>query len=234
MKERINILIAEGDKDLGLIMMSYLSECGFVTTLCNNGLEAVEKFRRKQFDLLILNVSTPIADGFAIAREVRKTDSQIPIIFISESSSEKDMMRSFSVGGDDFIVKPFNKNELVCRIYAVYRRSSRYKMKYTIIRFSSFTLDTVRHTLSHNGVEQRLTMRELELLYLLCERRNMLVERKDALQQIWSQNNVFCARNMDVYINKLRKLLKNDPDVSLVNVHGMGYKLIVRDEMAIP
>lgn len=142
-------------------------------------------------------------------------------------------MKCFSVGGDDFIVKPFSKTELVCRINAVYRRSSQYKMKCSVVRFSSFTLDSVRHTLSRNGIEQKLTTRELELLYLLCEHKNMLVERKDALQQIWSQNNVFCARNMDVYVNKLRKLLRDDPDVSLINVHGLGYKLIVRDEIVL-
>lgn len=233
MKEKISILLAESDRNLGLIMMSYLSECGFVTTLCSNGMEAVEKYRQKKFDLLILSVSMPIIDGFTVAREVRKTDPQIPIIFISNSSSEKDMMKCFSVGGDDFIVKPFSKTELVCRINAVYRRSSQYKMKCSVVRFSSFTLDSVRHTLSRNGIEQKLTTRELELLYLLCEHKNMLVERKDALQQIWSQNNVFCARNMDVYVNKLRKLLRDDPDVSLINVHGLGYKLIVRDEIVL-
>ena len=229
MKSTIKIMLVEDDKNLSLILKAFLTTKGYHTILCLNGNEALEHFNKERYDFMIVDIMIPGLDGFSLVKEVRKTNSEIPIVFLTAKSLQSDIKKGFDLGADDYIIKPFNMDELILRIEAINRRTKDCNCKHHIIKISSFTLDIIRHVLIRNGVERKLTSRELELLFLLCEHINRVVERSVALKRIWNQDNYFNARNMDVYIGKIRKILSEDPNVELQNIHGIGYKLIVKD-----
>lgn len=228
MVETIKILLAEDDKNLGMILKSYLTSKGYPTVLCFNGSEALNQFEVNGFDFLIIDVMMPVVDGYSLAKEIRKIDKDIPIIFLTAKSLQSDVIHGFEIGADDYIIKPFSIEELMYRIEAVARRSKNKSKNQHVFQLSSYIFDSIRHVLIRNGVEKKLTTRELDLLVLFCEYKNRVVERSLALQKIWHDDNYFNARNMDVYINKIRRLLKEDPNVELKNIHGVGYKLVVR------
>ena len=229
MNDKINILLAEDDKNLGIILHSFLSKNNFCVQWCRDGIDAIEKYRKKDFDILLIDIMMPNLDGFAMAKIIRKNDERTPIIFLTAKNSQHDIQQGFELGADDYVVKPFNMDELISRINAIYRRVHNNVTKQNIFCLSSYTFDSVRHVIIRNGVETKLTSRELDLLYILCEHKNQVVERSLILDKIWHQCNVFNARNMDVYIAKLRKIFHGDSNIEIVNVHGVGYKLIVKD-----
>lgn len=229
MEKTIKILLVEEDKNLGVILKSFLTVKGFPTVLIHEGKEALERFKKEAFDFIILDTVLSNIDGYSLAKKLKDFDKEIPIVFLSSKTSRSDVSKGFEVGADDFITKPFSIDELLERVKAICKRTVfRTKNKH-VFQLASYTFDGIRHVLIRNGIEKKLTNRELDLLFLFCEYKNRIVERSIALQRIWHQENYFNARNMDVYINKIRKLFKEDPNVELQNIHGVGYRLVVKE-----
>lgn len=229
MKKSIKILLIEGDKNLGFILKSFLTMKGFPTVLCLDGHDALERFENEAFDFVVTEVVLRGLDGFSVAEKIKKCDMGMPLVFLTSKSSRSDVSKGFEVGADDYIIKPFSMDELLERINAICRRTVLQTKNEHIFHLASYTFDCIRHVLIRNGVEKKLTNREQDLLFLFCEYKNRVVERSFVLQRIWHKEDYFNARNMDVYITKIRKLFKDDPRVELLNVHGVGYKLVVRD-----
>ena len=228
MAQKINTLLAEDDRSLGVILDKYLEAKDIDVTLCTNGEEALETFRSGNFNFCIFDVMMPLMDGFTLSREVKKIDKRIPIIFLTAKTTQKDVIEGFKLGADDYITKPFSMDELLLRIHAVYNRTSVENTTPTTFRLGSFTFDAPRHLLTKGDEQRKLTSKEADLLLLLCENMNETLERSVALRKVWYEESYFNARSMDVYITKLRKYLQNDPNVELVNVHGVGFKLMVK------
>lgn len=229
MKKEISVLLAEDDKNLGNILKTYLEAKGYPTVLCPNGKIAYETFKREKFEFCVLDIMMPEMDGFTLAKNIRKIDKTIPILFLSAKAMQEDRIHGFEVGADDYLTKPFSMEELLLRIQAILRRSETIindKNK-SIFEFGKFTFEYNRQLLILNKNEQKLTSKEAELLKLLCENMNNVLDRTIALNKIWFDDSYFNARSMDVYITKLRKYLKEDDDVELINVHGVGFKLVV-------
>lgn len=227
--EKIKILLAEDDRNLGTILRTYLEAKGFAPRLCVNGVEALEVFSKESFDFCVVDVMMPLKDGFALAKDIRKVDTQIPILFLTAKSLEEDKLKGFQAGGDDYLTKPFSMDELLARIEAILRRSVKStegKTDKGNFAFGNFVFDYNHQNLHLNGVDQKLTSKEAELLKILCEHENQVVDRSFALNRIWQNDSYFNARSMDVYIAKIRKYLKDDPSVELINVHGIGFKLV--------
>lgn len=230
-KSKARLLLVEDDTNLGYVINDFLNLSGYDTVLAKDGEEGFLKFRDGNFDLCILDVMLPIKDGFTLAEDIRKQDSAIPIIFLTAKTMEKDRIRGFKSGGDDYITKPFSTEELSLRIDAILRRS-----KYNIIRndiptifhFSNSSFDYTNHLLKTPKGERRLTKKEAEVLRLLCINKGQIVKREVALKNIWGEDDYFMGRSMDVYITKLRKFLDGDNNVSIVNIPRTGFKLEVK------
>lgn len=229
MTQKINALLVEDDKNLGVILNKYLEAKDIHVTLCANGEEALETFRSGNFNFCIFDVMLPLMDGFTLAREVKKLDKAIPIIFLTAKTTSKDVIEGFKLGADDYITKPFNMDELLLRIHAVFNRTSVDTPAPTTFRLGSFTFDAARHLLIRGEETRKLTSKEADLLLLFCENMNETLERSVALRKVWYEDSYFNARSMDVYITKLRKYFKDDPNVDLINVHGVGFKLLVKN-----
>lgn len=228
-KKNIRILLAEDDKNLGDILKTYLEAKGYPTVLCVNGEEAFDRFNNDNFDFIILDIMMPLKDGFTVAREIRKSDKKIPILFLSAKSMQEDMLKGFQLGADDYITKPFSMEVLLMRMNAILRRTQGHEKsspQSSVFRIGAFVFDHQRQILTLNNHEQKLTAKEADLLNLLCQNANEVLDRSIALKEIWKDDSYFNARSMDVYITKLRKFLKEDPEVELLNVHGIGFKLI--------
>jgi DNA-binding response OmpR family regulator len=227
MKNR-NILLAEDDINLGQLLRNYLNIKNYETTLTENGTEALKAFRQNNFDLCILDIMMPEMDGITLAAEIRKLNPAMPFIFLTAKNQKEDIIEGFKTGADDYITKPFSMEELIYRIEAILRRVSEPtgKKKDEIYTIGEYKLDPLKQTLLFRDQTMKLTTKESELLELLCRHKNEVLERNFALRAIWIDDNYFNARSMDVYITKLRKYLKNDPSVKILNVHGKGYKLL--------
>ncbi|MBO7287424.1 MAG: response regulator transcription factor [Bacteroidales bacterium] len=229
MEKTVKILLVEDDKNLGFILKSYLVVKGYPTVLSLDGSDALNRFENEAFDFVILDTVLPSLDGYTLAARIKQYDKEVPIVFISSKTSRMDVSKGFEVGADDFITKPFSIDELFERVNAVCKRTVLKTKNKHVYQLASYTFDGIRHVLIRNGVEKKLTNRELDLLFLFCEYKNRIVERSMALQRIWHEENYFNARNMDVYIAKIRKLFKEDPNVELENIHGVGYRLVVKE-----
>lgn len=221
------ILLCEDDESLGGLLGEYLEAKGYEVVLKSDGLQGLKVFKADKFDICVFDVMMPIMDGFTLASNVRETDPEIPIIFLTAKTLKDDILEGFRRGADDYITKPFSMEELLLRITAILRRSGGTKKQENLVyKFGSFSYDTHSQELSSNGeLVKKLTTKEHELLTLLCSKSNDILERSQALKSIWIDDSAFNARSMDVYITKLRKILEVDPDVKLLNVHGKGYKL---------
>ena len=228
MAQKINILLAEDDKNLGVILKKYLEAKDIPVTLCTNGEEALQAFGEGNFNFCIFDVMMPLMDGFTLAKEVKKLDKRIPIIFLTAKTTQKDVIEGFTLGADDYITKPFSMDELLLRIHAVYNRASFDTPAPTSFKLGSYTFDAPRHLLIKGDESRKLTSKEADLLLLLCEHMNETLERTVALRKVWYEDSYFNARSMDVYVTKLRKFFKDEPNVELVNVHGVGFKLLVK------
>jgi DNA-binding response OmpR family regulator len=225
------VLLAEDDKNLGTILQSYLIAKGYPTDLCINGEEAFSKFQQNKYSICILDVMMPIKDGFTLAKDIRKIDKIIPILFLTAKTLQEDKLKGFEIGADDYISKPFSMEELLLRMKAILRRvgETSSTTKTNIFSIGKSIFDYNRQLLKTDGVDQKLTSKEAELLKLLCEKINEVLDRSEALNKIWFDDSYFNARSMDVYITKLRKYLKVDSNIELLNVHGIGFKLIVNE-----
>jgi DNA-binding response OmpR family regulator len=230
MTSKTRILLAEDDPNLGSLLQEYLQAKDFETVLCTDGDKAFKTFSKQQFDFVILDVMMPVKDGFTVAKEIRTINKKIPIIFLTAKSMKEDTLKGFDLGADDYITKPFSMEELLVRVNAILRRTDQRqtegdeKQNFEIGRF---LFDYDRQILKSNGDETKLTTKENELLYLLCLNKNGVLERNYALNAIWGDDNYFNGRSMDVYIAKLRKHLKPDPEIEIINIHGKGFKLLV-------
>ncbi len=229
-KSNIKILLAEDDPNLGTILKAYLEAKGFSTTLCADGQEAYDAYLKDNFSFCVLDVMMPVKDGFTLAREIRKVDKKVPILFLTAKNMQDDILEGLKIGADDYITKPFSMEELLLRITAIHRRTYDEKpgdSDKTLFRIGKYTFDYARQILKHDSREEKLTSKEAQLLKMLCDRANNVLDRSEALNKIWLDDNYFNARSMDVYIAKLRKYLKDDPEVELLNVHGKGFKLLI-------
>lgn len=233
--QKINILLVEDDTNLSMILQDYLEMMGFSCTLGQDGNEGLKLFVKKNFDLCILDVMMPKMDGFALAGEIRKRDATVPIIFLTAKSLKEDRIKGFQQGCDDYITKPFSTEELNMRIRAILRRCNRSNLldgedMAECYDIGMYTFDVPNMSLAANGKIQSLTRKEVALLRLLCAYRNRLLPREMALNIVWGDADYFAGRSMDVFIAKLRKYLKDDPSVSIINVHGAGFRLEVKNE----
>lgn len=229
-KEKFKILLAEDDTNLGTVLKAYLEAKGYDTELFANGELAYNAYKHNAYDFCILDIMMPVKDGFTLAKEIRKENKQIPILFLTAKSLQDDIIEGFKIGADDYITKPFSMEELLLRMKAVLKRadsSSNNKKKETKFSIGKLVFDHNRQELIADGEKQRLTAKESDLLKLLCENMNEILERSDALTKIWNDDSYFNARSMDVYIAKIRKYLKADPNIELMNIHGRGFKLVV-------
>ncbi|HIT83641.1 MAG TPA: response regulator transcription factor [Candidatus Avibacteroides faecavium] len=230
MEEKLKILLCEDDENLGMLLREYLQAKGYDADLCPDGEEGYKAFLKNKYDLCVLDVMMPKKDGFTLAQEIRSVNSDIPIIFLTAKTLKEDLFEGFRNGADDYITKPFSMEELIFRIEAILRRIKGKKTKETTFyKIGKFTFDTQKQVLTIDGKSTKLTTKESELLSLLCAHANEILQRDFALKTIWIDDNYFNARSMDVYITKLRKHLKEDPSIEIINIHGKGYKLIIPD-----
>lgn len=228
---KIRILLAEDDENLGSLLQEYLQVKNYEADWLNNGEKAFKAFEKNHYDICILDVMMPVKDGFTLAAEIRMLDKNIPIVFLTAKSMKDDVLEGFSIGADDYITKPFSMEELIFRIEAIMRRiKGGTDPKSHIFDIGELKFDTQKQILQKGDFKQKLTTKETDLLKLLCNNMNRVLERNFALKAIWLDDNYFNARSMDVYITKLRKYLREDPKVQIINVHGKGYKLVVELE----
>ncbi len=231
MDEDLKILLCEDDENLGMLLREYLQAKGYKATLCPDGEVGYKEFMKEKYDICVLDVMMPKKDGFTLAKEIRQANSEVPIVFLTAKTLKEDILEGFKIGADDYLTKPFSMEELVFRIEAILSRVRCKKNKYsTMYRFGKFTFDTQKQLLTIGEKQTKLTTKENELLALLCAHANEILQRDFALKTIWIDDNYFNARSMDVYITKLRKHLRDDDQIEIINIHGKGYKLISPSE----
>lgn len=233
MKRRV--LLLEDDQNLGLILQEHLELNGFVVRLCPNGEEGLKAFRVGKFDLCLVDVMMPRKDGFTFAREVRQQDQALPLIFLTARALKEDRIQGFKIGADDYVTKPFSMEELLLRIQAVLKRAghpSPADSGEQVWAIGSYRFHYPHRVLERQGKKRKLTTREAELLRLLCVRINATLDRSTALCELWGTDSHFAGRSMDVFVSRLRKYLKDDRSVGLLNVHGQGVKLVVTSRRA--
>ncbi|HQB27938.1 MAG TPA: response regulator transcription factor [Paludibacter sp.] len=225
--EKVKILLCEDDENLGMLLREYLQTRGYDADLQPDGEAGYKAFTKNKYDLCVLDVMMPKKDGFTLASDIRAVNTEVPIIFLTAKSMKEDILQGFKLGADDYLSKPFSMEELLSRIESILRRVRGKKIKdVTTFNIGAFVFDSQKQVLEFDGETRKLTTKESELLKLLASNANNILERNYALKTIWEDDNYFNARSMDVYITKLRKLLKDDPNVAIINIHGKGYKLI--------
>lgn len=231
MEDKLRILLCEDDESLGMLLREYLQAKGYDAELYPDGEAGYKAFLKSKYDMCVLDVMMPKKDGFALAQEIRQINQEVPIIFLTAKNLKEDIFDGFKIGADDYISKPFSMEELTLRIEAILRRVRGKKVKEnTMYTIGNFTFDTQKQLLTIGDKQTKLTTKESELLSLLCSHANEILQRDYALKNIWIDDNYFNARSMDVYITKLRKHLKADPSIEIINIHGKGYKLITPDD----
>ena len=230
MEQKLHILLCEDEESLGMLVREYLEAKGYDAELYLDGEAGYRAFMKRKFDMCLLDVMMPQMDGFTLAKEIRLVNTEIPIIFLTAKNVKEDILEGFKLGADDYLTKPFSMDELVYRMEAILRRvKSKEQRNLTRFQLGKFIFDTQHQVLILDDVQTKLTTKESELLTMLCVHANDVLERDLALKTIWMDDNYFNARSMDVYITKLRKLLKDDPEIEINNVHGRGYRLIIPD-----
>ncbi len=226
--EKTKILLCEDDESLGMLLREYLQAKNYNVTLAPDGEAGYQLFTSDKFDLCILDVMMPKKDGFTLAQDIRKINNVVPIVFLTAKSLKDDVLEGFRIGADDYITKPFSMEEMLLRIEAIMRRISGKRNKNgNEYQLGSMTFDIQKQTLTTNKGIIKLTTKECDLLALLVQNANNILERDYALKTIWIECTTYNARSMDVYITKLRKIIKDDPEVEIINIHGKGYKLVI-------
>jgi DNA-binding response OmpR family regulator len=229
MSRKLNILLAEDDDNLGLLLHTFLKTKGYQVELARNGKFAFEKFNTSPFDFCIFDVMMPEMDGFTLAKEIRQIDKKVPILFLTAKAMKEDKLEGFSLGGDDYMTKPFSMDELLARIEAILRRTDlNLEDEETSMMIGKIKYDPISRLLYTGEEPVKLTTKENQLLKLLCKNQNEILDRQAALRAIWGDDNYFNGRSMDVYIAKLRKLLKEDDRIEIMNVHGKGFQMLVK------
>jgi DNA-binding response OmpR family regulator len=226
---KAKLLVVEDDPNLGDILKEYLEMKGHEPTLCRDGDEGWNKFKKDKFDLCLLDIMMPKKDGFTLAKEIKKVQEDLPILFLTAKNQKDDIIEGLKIGADDYLTKPFSMEELLLRITAILRRTQKSTeiAPLKTYAFGDFVLHYDEQFIEGPGGKHKLTSKENELIRLLASEINKLVNRSHALKQIWGDDSYFNARSMDVYLSKIRKILKDDPKVQIITVHGEGFKLIV-------
>jgi DNA-binding response OmpR family regulator len=220
------ILLVEDDPSLGFVVKDNLSLKGYDVTLCKDGVEGEQEFMKKPFNICVLDVMLPKKDGFALARSIREKNSDVPIIFLTAKAMTDDKLEGFGTGADDYMTKPFSLEELYCRIEVFLKRSmGSQKGSIGALPIGQYEFDTANFTLKHNNEERVLTSREAEILKQLYLHRDRVLKREEILLAVWGNDDYFLGRSLDVFISKIRKYLKDDPNVQITNFHGVGFKL---------
>lgn len=231
MADAKNILLVEDDPNFGIVLRDYLNLNGFQVTLAKNGMEGFDKYKKGDYDLCILDVMMPYKDGYTLAKEIREDNTSVPIIFLTAKSMKEDVLQGYKVGADDFLNKPFDSEVLLAKIKTLLKRKSSettVSQKQTDFQIGDFHLNAKLRFLTYKKEDPiKLSPKENDLLKLLALHLNDLMPRELALTQIWRDDNYFTSRSMDVYIAKLRKYLKQDPKVEILNIHGEGFRLVV-------
>lgn len=229
MEKKMKILLCEDEESLGMLVREYLQSKDYDTDLCLDGEQGLRAFSAGDYDMCLLDVMMPRMDGFTLAREIRSINPDIPIIFLTAKNLKDDILEGFKIGADDYLTKPFSVDELVYRMEAILRRVRGKQVKVQQhYQLGAYSFDTKRQVLTYKDNEGvKLTTKESELLALLCVHAGEVLQREVALKSVWSEDNYFNARSMDVYITKLRKHLKDDPSIEINNVHGRGYRLVL-------
>ena len=224
-----SILLVEDDPNLGLVLQEYLQiKAGYQVKLCKDGEEGLKAFFSDKYDLCIFDVMMPKKDGFTLGKEVRAVNQEIPIIYATAKSMMEDKIEGFQLGADDYITKPFRIEELLLRIQAILKRvqAVEQKIEERVFNIGKFEFDFLSQTLNDGNTSLKISGKESELLKLLCQRKNQILTREEALLKIWNDDSYFNGRSMDVYLSKIRKYLKSDERIEIINVHGKGFKLI--------
>ncbi|HTO38378.1 MAG TPA: response regulator transcription factor [Brumimicrobium sp.] len=228
MSEKIKILLAEDDTNLGMLLETFLKAKGYDVDLARNGQIALEKYNSDSYQFLIFDVMMPEMDGFTLAKEIRETDKHIPILFLTARSMKEDKLEGFALGADDYLSKPFSMEELLARVQAILKRVTGVQEEILGDNFQvgRFNFDAQKRIIDIDGEEVKLTTKESQLLKLLAKNKHQVLDRQAALRAIWGDDNYFNGRSMDVYIAKLRKILKADENIEIMNIHGQGFKLL--------
>lgn len=231
-RTKCRILLVEDDRNLGYVVKDFLELSGYEVVHVEDGESGLKTFREGAFDLCLLDIMLPHKDGFTLAADIRKTDSLVPIVFLTSKTMTEDKLKGFKLGADDYISKPFSTEELVLRIEAILKRVdiSGGESGDACMQIGRFHFHYPEKTLRLEEKHISLTNKQAELLRLLYLNRNKLLKRETALKTIWGEDDYFMGRSMDVHIAKLRKLLKDDPRISITNIHGAGFKLVIREE----
>lgn len=233
------VLLVEDDQNFGDVLRSFLEVHDYEVTLATDGLAGFEMYRRDKWDICIFDVMMPRLSGFELAKKVRENDQQTPIIFLTARTMKEDVLNGFEIGADDYITKPFNSDELLARMQVILRRNApvtSQESEQTEFEFGQFHFHFPLRILTHTSDagekhKEKLSPKEAQLLRLFALNKNNILSRKEALTRIWGEENYFTARSMDVFVTKLRKYLKPDTDLEIVNIHGNGFQLLVRSEV---
>ncbi|MDO8966611.1 MAG: response regulator transcription factor [Algoriphagus sp.] len=226
---KAKLLVVEDDPNLGDILKEYLEMKGYEPTLCRDGEEGWNKFKKDKYDLCLLDIMMPKKDGFTLAKEIKKVQENLPILFLTAKNQKDDIIEGLKIGADDYLTKPFSMEELLLRITAILRRTQK-STEISALKtytFGDFVLHYDEQFIEGPEGRHKLTSKENELIRLLASEINKLVNRSHALKQIWGDDSYFNARSMDVYLSKIRKILKDDPKVQIITIHGEGFKMIV-------
>ena len=228
MEDQKKILLCADDENLGMLLSEYLQAKNYDATLCKDGEEGYREFLKNKFDICVLDVMMPRKDGFTLCGDIKQVNPDMPVIFLTAKALKEDVIDGFKLGADDYITKPFSMEELTYRIDAILHRvKGKQRNEEVIVSIGRFTFDRNKQILAIDGEKRKLTTKESELLSILYEHANDVLPRELALNKIWEDDNRVYARSMDVYITKLRKYLKADEEVEILNVHGEGYKLVI-------
>ncbi|MBV1928828.1 MAG: response regulator transcription factor [Gammaproteobacteria bacterium] len=230
MKKQYSILLVEDEENFGSVLKNYLELSDYIVTLCTDGNKGLTSFNNNIYDLCILDVMMPARDGFSLATEIKKINPSIPLIFLTAKKLKEDILKGYQIGADDYITKPFDTEVLLYKLKAILNRNGNavQKEEQLIYTFGLFSFNTEIRELKSKTTTKKLSPKESELLKLLCENLNGVVSRDLALNKIWKDNNYFTTRSMDVFIAKLRKYLKEDSAIEIINVHGNGFRLLVK------
>lgn len=229
MEKKPRILFLEDDPNLAFVIKDNLVENGYKVDHFDNGEDGENAFFLKQYDLCLFDIMLPLKDGFSVAETIRKKDQKTPIIFLSAKEQQEDKNFGLRIGGDDYITKPFDFDELLLRIQNQIKRTMSTINQGTMLRIGNYVLNAADLELDFNGVKTKLTKKEAGLLQYLHQNINQTLKRDDILMKIWGDDDYFVGRSMDVFITKLRKYLKDDPRIEIVNIHGVGFKLLIKE-----
>lgn len=230
MTTKPHILLVEDDLSFGAVLKSYLEINDFEVDWIDDGQHALGQFKKSGYNICILDVMLPHVDGFTIAAEIKKINSEIPILFLTAKNMREDVLKGYKIGADDYITKPFDTEVLIYKIRSILKRQSGTSSRdQEIYQIGSFTFDYKLRILEHENLKQKLSPKEAELLKMLCDNQNELLTRETALKKIWGDDGYFTARSMDVYLTKLRKFFADDPNVEIRNIHGSGFMLEIKN-----